>query len=99
MNTHTKTRCSWCDKENGVHVEGVSHGICEHHRAQVLAEYGVSDAGLRVERNDVLEDLERSQRVMERVNRTLKHDLAVIGVGALGGAMVLGFAWLLWLAL
>lgn len=100
-----KTRCAWCDKESGyVAKPGVSHTICAKHRNEMLRSYGVSDVArtykdLRVERNDTLEHCERTQRIMDRVQRTVKRDWLAVGTGLLGGAMVLGFALLLWIAL
>jgi len=34
--------CAWCDKENGVvsRPSGTSHGICEIHASELLAEIG-----------------------------------------------------------
>lgn len=32
-----QTACSWCEAETGTHTEG-SHGICDQHLAEQLAE-------------------------------------------------------------
>lgn len=99
-----KTHCAWCMKEEGVAPRpGESHGICQRHRAAVLAEYGLENAEnvartykeLRVERNDDLEDSWRMRLIQERCERTWIADWLWIGLCTfLTGLLVLVFGLL-----